>query len=81
MNKLKLSLDKTEFLLIGKEQQWSKYLSLIPIEIFVSKLTEQNLLGISEYFLKQIHLPLTYICSLQLMFLPYPGPAVYWPLP
>ena len=33
-NKLKLNPDKTEFLLIGKEQQQSKYLSMFPIELF-----------------------------------------------
>ena len=32
-NKLKLNPDKTEFLLIGKERQWSKYLSMFPIEL------------------------------------------------
>ena len=34
MNKLKLNPDKTEFLLIGKKRQWSKYLSMFPIELF-----------------------------------------------
>ena len=33
MNKLKLNPNKTEFLLIGNEQQWSKYLSKFPIEL------------------------------------------------
>ena len=32
-NKLKLNPDKTEFLLIGNERQWSKYLSMFPIEL------------------------------------------------
>ena len=32
-NKLKLNPDKTEFLLIGYERQWSKYLSMFPIEL------------------------------------------------
>ena len=31
-NKLKLNTDKTEFLLIGSERQWSKYLSMFSIE-------------------------------------------------
>ena len=31
-NKLKLNPDKTEFLLIGNEQQWSKYISMFPME-------------------------------------------------
>ena len=31
-NKLKLNPDKTKFLLIGNERQWSKYLSMFPIE-------------------------------------------------
>ena len=30
-NQLKLNPDKTEFLLIGNERQWSKYLSMFPI--------------------------------------------------
>ena len=33
MNKLKLNSVKTEFFLIGNEQQWSKYLSMFPIEL------------------------------------------------
>ena len=33
-NKLKLNPDKTEFLLIGNEWQWSEYLSMFPIELF-----------------------------------------------
>ena len=33
-NKLKLNPDKTEFLLIGNERLWSKYLSMFPIELF-----------------------------------------------
>ena len=32
-NKLKLNPDKTEFLLIENERQWSKYLSMFPIEL------------------------------------------------
>ena len=32
-NKLKLNPYKTEFLLIGKKGQWSKYLSMFPIEL------------------------------------------------
>ena len=32
-NKLKLNPDKTEFLLIGNEQQRSNYLSMFPIEL------------------------------------------------
>ena len=36
-NTLKLNPDKTEFLLIGNEQQWSKYLSMFPIELFSAK--------------------------------------------
>ena len=34
MNKLKLNPDKTEFLFIRKDRQWSKYLTMVPIEIF-----------------------------------------------
>ena len=40
-NKLKLNPDKTEFLLIGNERQWSKYLSMFPIEL--------ELLGVETY--------------------------------
>ena len=32
-NKLKLNPDKTEFLLIRNERQWSKYLCMFPIEL------------------------------------------------
>ena len=44
-NKLKLNPDKTEFLLIGKEWQWSKYISMFPIE----------LLGVETYPAKSAH--------------------------
>ena len=37
MNKLKLNPDKTEFLLIGNERQWSTYHSMYPIELFGMK--------------------------------------------
>ena len=33
-NKLKLNPDKTEFILSGKERQWSKYISMFHIELF-----------------------------------------------
>ena len=33
-NKLKLNPDKTECLLVGNERQWSKCLSMFPIELF-----------------------------------------------
>ena len=36
-NKLKLNPGKTEFLLIGKERQQSKYLSMFPIKLFGAK--------------------------------------------
>ena len=45
MDKLILNQDKTVFLLIWNDRQWSKYLS-DSFELFVSKLTAQNLLGI-----------------------------------
>ena len=49
MNKLIPTLDKSALLLIGNNQQQTKYLSTFPIEIFViSKLTMQNRLGILE---------------------------------
>ena len=34
MNKLKLNPDKTEFLLIGNKQQWSKYLFMLAVVLF-----------------------------------------------
>ena len=34
MNKLKLNPHKTEFLLIRNERQWSKYLSMFPVQLF-----------------------------------------------
>ena len=47
-DKLKLNPDKTEFLLIGKERQWSKYLSVSNRAFgWVLKLTQQNLLTIN----------------------------------
>ena len=36
-NKLQLNPDKTEFLLIGNERQWSRYLSVFPIELAAVK--------------------------------------------
>ena len=33
-NKLKLNPDKIKFLLIGDKQQWSKYLSMFPMQLF-----------------------------------------------
>ena len=44
-NKLKLNPDKTKSLLIGKDGQWSKYLSMFPIE----------LLGVKSYPAKSAH--------------------------
>ena len=44
-NKLKMNPDKTEFLLIGKERQRTKYLSMFPIEV----------LGVETYPVKSAH--------------------------
>ena len=41
-NKLKLNPDKTELLLIGNEQQRSKYLSMFPIELLSVKTNPGN---------------------------------------
>ena len=71
MNKLKLNPDNTEFLLIGNEQQRSKYLSIFRIEIFGVKTNPATLHWNSGYFGQKIHLLLTCISSLQLMFLSY----------
>ena len=82
MNKLKLNPDETEFLLIGNEQQRDKYISIFPIELFGVKINPakyaQNL---GTNFRHELHLPLTYICSLQLMVLPHSGSVAYSLLP
>ena len=44
-SRLKVNPDKTEFLLIGNERQWSKYLSMFPIEF----------LGVETYPAKSAH--------------------------
>ena len=62
-NKLKLNPDKTEFLLIENERQWSKYLSMFPLSFSVSTLTLLNLLGIllESYFITIS--PLAHTCQ------------------
>ena len=59
--------DNIGFLLIGNGRQWSKYLTN----------PAKSPLNLGEKFWHKIHLPLTYICHLQLMFLPYPGSVAY----
>ena len=71
MNKLKLNPDKTEFLLIGNERQWSKYHSMFPIERFGVKTypakSARNLGVICD---KKFQLSVSYIYNLQCLFLP-----------
>ena len=50
-NKLKLNQDQTEFLLIGNERQWSKYLSMFPIELLGVGSCPADLLAILEWSL------------------------------
>ena len=64
-NKLKLKPDKTEFLLIGNERQWSKYLSMFPTEFLSVKTNPaKSARNLGVIFDKKFHLPLTYFCSL-----------------
>ena len=64
-NKLKLNPDKTEFLPIGNERQWRKYLSIFPIELLGGKNLPRKICLQSWSDLRQKRqLPLTYICNL-----------------
>ena len=81
-NKLKLNPDKTEFLLIGNERQWSKYLSMFPIGLLgVGTYPAKSARNLGVIFDKNFQLPLTYICNLQFMYLPHPGSTAYSPSP
>ena len=64
-NKLKLNPDKTELLLIGNEQQRSKYLSMFSIELLgVKTYPAKSTRNLGVIFDKNFQLPLTYICNL-----------------
>ena len=64
-NKLNLNPDKTEFLLIGNERQWSKYLSMFLIELLGVKTNPtKSARNLDVIFDKKFHLPITYISSL-----------------
>ena len=64
-NKLKLNPDKTEFLLIGNERQWRKYLSMFAIELLgVKTIPAKSARNLGVIFDKKFHLALTYFCSL-----------------
>ena len=64
-NKLKLNPDKTEFLLIGNEQQRSKYLSNFPIELLGVKTNPaKSARNLGVIFDTKFRLSLTYIGSL-----------------
>ena len=85
LHKLKLNSDetedKTEFLLIGNEQQRSKYLSMIPIELSSVKTNPaKSAWNLGSNIWKKIYFPLTYISSLQLMLLPYAKSVAYYPV-
>ena len=60
MDKLEMNPDNTEFLLIGNKWQWSKYLSMFPIELYGVKTNPANLLRILGWFSTNI-LPSTHI--------------------
>ena len=74
MNKLKPNLDNSEFLLIWNEWQRSTYLSMFPIEVLV-KDNAKSAQNIASNICQKFHLPLTYICSLQLILLSHPVSA------
>ena len=72
MNKLKRSLDRAKFLPIRNERQGSKYLSMFPIELYWCSYQPINI-G-SEFrnnSCYKYHVPLSYICGLQLIPLQY----------
>ena len=65
-NKLKLNPDKTKFLLIRNEQQWSKYLSMFPIELLgVKTYPAKSASNIGVIFDKNFNFPshISAICS------------------
>ena len=80
-NKLKLSPDKTEFLLIGNERQQSKYLSMFLIELLGVKTNPaksvRNLGAIFDN-LFTFHSHISAVC---IMLLPYVGSVAYSPSP
>ena len=80
-NKLKLNPDKTEFL-IGNERQWSKYLSMFPIELSgVKSYPEKSArnLGVIVDKIFNFLSHISAICSS--CILPHPGSTVYSPSP
>ena len=51
---------------------------MLPTQIFGVKTDPEKFAwNIGSYYGQKLHLPLTYICSLQLMFLPYPAFTAY----
>ena len=63
-NKLKLNPDKTEVLLIGNERQWSKYLSLFPIELLgVETYPAKSARNLGVIFDKNFRSHISAICS------------------
>ena len=64
----KLNPDKTEFLLIGNDQQWNKYLSMFPIELSGVKTNPAKSarnLGVifDKYFTFRSHICISEVCS------------------
>ena len=64
INKLKLTPYKTEFLLIGNEQQWSKYHSMFSIELFgVKTYPAKSALNLGVIFDKNFNFQ-SHICAI-----------------
>ena len=81
-NKLKLNPDKTEFLLIRNERQWSKYHPVFPIELFsVKPNPAKSARNLGSNIWQKFHFLLTNISNVQLMLVPYLGSAVHVLLP
>ena len=76
--KLKLNPDKTEFILIGNERQWNKYLTMFPIELFGVKTNPQNSAqNLGSNIWQICHLSLTFISRVQLTLSPNARSAAF----
>ena len=84
-NKLKLNPDKTEFLLIGNEQQWSKFLSKFPTELLGVEInpakSARNLGVIFDFKNFAFRSHISAVSSSCFYLLPYAGSAAYSPSP
>ena len=76
-NKLKLNSYKTEFLLNGNEGQWSRYLYVSYRAFRCQNLPSETCSKSWSNFWQKLQLLLTYICSLQFMYVPHLGSMAY----